>query len=589
MKNITKKSFAAFCIATVFLSGCSKTAEEVVTTVNAPKTAENIEATTDELKILENLPTGVMAYAIRATSGLFSKAEQIVTLKEYLPEHMKMALNENIPEIYHSEIVNAYWGGLNISMLAIPKTQNTENGVVDWEKFFALMNEKDDEKTAEYLLEVVNTNLCVAGKGAVEMSRVKDLLQKSLDNEEMRAKLSEEDIAEMTALTNGDEEKTKEFFEMMQKEIQDAKEGKGDGAENQEFLLASNFTLSYDDEFVMIDMYSNACTQEDKTLMKNFADQVNHQDRMSEFFSFDKAFLQSFLSEKEIDMLKKNIPEKKAEFFAAFEEKGMKKETIEKIFAEIVDPLQKLPFFHQFRDFEKYAIVWGEIKGNFADRESESVLQFSDEKTAALMAEIKTGQIAQKKLWINEETDFVSTVSYNQKTGNIYQYEQYKDAEYPSYINDTNFFITGYLLAVFGVAGFEIAKNSTDNFGNYEGGSIETSSDFFTDDEGYFIGDPDPSSYSQLPQNREEKLAQCLSEKKVVVYGTPTCPHCVQQKELFGESAKPFLPFVDCDANADRCEKEGITGIPTWKFADGTELSGTQKLETLAKKSGCEY
>ena len=37
------------------------------------------------------------------------------------------------------------------------------------------------------------------------------------------------------------------------------------------------------------------------------------------------------------------------------------------------------------------------------------------------------------------------------------------------------------------------------------------------------------------------------------------------------------------------CAKAGISGYPTWKFADGTEKTGEVELPELATKSGCTY
>ncbi len=93
----------------------------------------------------------------------------------------------------------------------------------------------------------------------------------------------------------------------------------------------------------------------------------------------------------------------------------------------------------------------------------------------------------------------------------------------------------------------------------------------------------------KIANTPEGKLAQCLTEKGAVMYGTQWCGHCSDQKKAFGSESKEFLPFVDCDKKTGTCTKEGITGYPTWKFSDGTTLTGTQSLEDLAQKTGCSY
>jgi glutaredoxin len=88
----------------------------------------------------------------------------------------------------------------------------------------------------------------------------------------------------------------------------------------------------------------------------------------------------------------------------------------------------------------------------------------------------------------------------------------------------------------------------------------------------------------------EEKLdsfAACLTQKGATMYGTEWCSHCKNQKALFGRSFKQ-INFVDCDKEKDTCLIAEITGYPTWVFADKSSLSGTQTLEILARKTGCQ-
>lgn len=92
-----------------------------------------------------------------------------------------------------------------------------------------------------------------------------------------------------------------------------------------------------------------------------------------------------------------------------------------------------------------------------------------------------------------------------------------------------------------------------------------------------------------------DQFAQCLETKGVKFYGAFWCPHCIEQKALFGKS-KQYLPYVEC-STADQkgqteiCKEKGIQSYPTWEFqtASGTELvSGEKSLKELSEKSGCE-
>ena len=88
-----------------------------------------------------------------------------------------------------------------------------------------------------------------------------------------------------------------------------------------------------------------------------------------------------------------------------------------------------------------------------------------------------------------------------------------------------------------------------------------------------------------------DSFAQCLKDKGVTFYGAFWCPHCQNQKKLFGRSAS-FLPYVECStANGQGmlpiCRDNKVTGYPTWVFPDQTRESGEVALETLSKRSGC--
>lgn len=88
-----------------------------------------------------------------------------------------------------------------------------------------------------------------------------------------------------------------------------------------------------------------------------------------------------------------------------------------------------------------------------------------------------------------------------------------------------------------------------------------------------------------------DKFALCLKDKGAVFYGAFWCPHCRNQKEMFGDSADK-LPYVECSTPDQQgqlsvCIEKKITNYPTWEFADGSRLSGEVSLETLTEKTNC--
>lgn len=96
---------------------------------------------------------------------------------------------------------------------------------------------------------------------------------------------------------------------------------------------------------------------------------------------------------------------------------------------------------------------------------------------------------------------------------------------------------------------------------------------------------------AQLKPGRYDELAQCLADKGAVFYGAFWCPHCQNQKKMFGTSADK-LPYVECStpdgkSQLPACNEKQITGYPTWIFADGERREGEVSLRDLAEKTGC--
>jgi hypothetical protein len=88
-----------------------------------------------------------------------------------------------------------------------------------------------------------------------------------------------------------------------------------------------------------------------------------------------------------------------------------------------------------------------------------------------------------------------------------------------------------------------------------------------------------------------DDFAQCLSDAGARFYGAYWCPHCQNQKKLFDNS--PKIPYIECSTPNGKgqlqvCADAGVTGYPSWVFADGSRLNGEVPLETLSEKTSCE-
>jgi len=87
-----------------------------------------------------------------------------------------------------------------------------------------------------------------------------------------------------------------------------------------------------------------------------------------------------------------------------------------------------------------------------------------------------------------------------------------------------------------------------------------------------------------VQEGKYDKFAKYLTEKGIKMYGTEWCPHCKNQKKLFGSSFK-YIDYIDCDKNMQECLSEGIQGYPTWKI-NGENYPGIQTIKKLAELSG---
>jgi uncharacterized membrane protein len=84
-------------------------------------------------------------------------------------------------------------------------------------------------------------------------------------------------------------------------------------------------------------------------------------------------------------------------------------------------------------------------------------------------------------------------------------------------------------------------------------------------------------------------LAKHLTAKGAVMYTAYWCPHCREQKELFGKEAAAQLTLVECAPDGHKnqaalCESKQIKGFPSWEI-NGTIESGVKPLAKLAAMS----
>ena len=91
--------------------------------------------------------------------------------------------------------------------------------------------------------------------------------------------------------------------------------------------------------------------------------------------------------------------------------------------------------------------------------------------------------------------------------------------------------------------------------------------------------------------HKYDSFAQCLAGKQAKMYGLYWCPHCIEQKEMFGASFH-YVPYVECAIKGSReeaaqCKMAGVKLFPSWQFGTEPPKEGVLSLEALSDKTGC--
>ena len=91
--------------------------------------------------------------------------------------------------------------------------------------------------------------------------------------------------------------------------------------------------------------------------------------------------------------------------------------------------------------------------------------------------------------------------------------------------------------------------------------------------------------------HKYDSFAQCLTAKQAKMYGLYWCPHCIEQKELFGD-AFHYVTYQECAIKgvnelAPACKVAGVKLFPSWQFAGEQPKEGVLSLEALSDKTGC--
>jgi uncharacterized membrane protein/glutaredoxin len=97
------------------------------------------------------------------------------------------------------------------------------------------------------------------------------------------------------------------------------------------------------------------------------------------------------------------------------------------------------------------------------------------------------------------------------------------------------------------------------------------------------------SKLSAQNQTFAGRLVQHLKSSDIKMYGAYWCPHCRDQKNLFGTVAKQ-IPYIECDPKGENpqtqlCQDKKVKSFPTWEV-QGKLYEGQKSLDELADLTG---
>jgi hypothetical protein len=91
--------------------------------------------------------------------------------------------------------------------------------------------------------------------------------------------------------------------------------------------------------------------------------------------------------------------------------------------------------------------------------------------------------------------------------------------------------------------------------------------------------------------HKYDEFAKCLASKQAKMYGLYWCPHCAEQKEMFGKAFQ-YVPYQECAIKGTRslapeCAAVGVKLFPSWQFGSNPPKEGVFPMEELSDKTGC--
>ena len=85
-----------------------------------------------------------------------------------------------------------------------------------------------------------------------------------------------------------------------------------------------------------------------------------------------------------------------------------------------------------------------------------------------------------------------------------------------------------------------------------------------------------------------ESLINCLKTKNFTIYGSKTCPYCLDLVNLFGGYEKVAPIYVECSDQKEICQEKDIALVPTILINDEV-YEGEKTLQAFASRTQCFF
>ena len=87
--------------------------------------------------------------------------------------------------------------------------------------------------------------------------------------------------------------------------------------------------------------------------------------------------------------------------------------------------------------------------------------------------------------------------------------------------------------------------------------------------------------------HRYDAFAKCLAASQAKMYGLYWCPHCAEQKEMFGKAFQ-YVPYVECAIKGSHeLTPACVKLFPAWQFGTNAPVEGVFPMQELSDKTGC--